>query len=54
MKESGHTQIKTFMRYFNPDDEMLAEAAAAMSELYGGSPPSPDARGQTEARAQFM
>jgi integrase len=35
MKESGHTQIKTFMRYFNPDDEMLAQAAKAMSEMYG-------------------
>lgn len=34
MKESGHTQIKTFMRYFNPDDEMLAEAARAMDEMY--------------------
>lgn len=34
MKESGHSQLKTFMRYFNPDDEMLAEAAKAMSELY--------------------
>jgi integrase len=34
MKESGHTQLKTFMRYFNPDDAMLAEAAKAMTELY--------------------
>jgi integrase len=30
MKESGHTQIKTFMRYFNPDDEILRASALAM------------------------
>jgi len=35
MKESGHTQLKTFMRYFNPDDEMLAAAAKAVDEMYG-------------------
>jgi integrase len=30
MKESGHTQIKTFMRYFNPDNEILRASALAM------------------------
>jgi integrase len=43
MKESGHTQIKTFMRYFNPDDDMLAAAARAMSEMYGSGVSAPAA-----------
>jgi integrase len=40
MKESGHTNIKTFMRYFNPNDETLAAAARAMSELYSENGPA--------------
>lgn len=31
MRESGHTQMKTFMRYFNPEIRLLIEAAEAMS-----------------------
>jgi integrase len=35
MKESGHTQIKTFMRYFNPRIELLVKGAEAMERLPG-------------------
>lgn len=35
MKESGHTQIKTFMRYFNPRIELLVQGAEAMERLPG-------------------
>lgn len=50
MKESGHTQVKTFMRYFNPDDDMLAAAAKAMSEMYdpGVSAPAASAKQHEE------
>lgn len=34
MKESGHTQIKTFMRYFEPKDGLLQESASAMTHLH--------------------
>lgn len=33
MKESGHTQIKTFMRYFSPRIELLVRGADAMENL---------------------
>lgn len=34
MKEAGHTQIKTFMRYFGPRIELLQAAADAMALLH--------------------
>ncbi|MGH9838050.1 MAG: tyrosine-type recombinase/integrase [Blastocatellia bacterium] len=34
MQESGHTQFKTFMRYFNPDIRLLVSGAEAMGEMF--------------------
>lgn len=37
MRESGHTQMKTFMRYFNPEIRLLIEAADAMATQHASA-----------------